>query len=374
MCRESEHPGVTTTRRAGAVAATAAFLALALSPASAGADVFRFGSTLAASANLAEAHQADTVFWSSAFPDGRSLVAPADGQIRLVKLKGIALSDTTTGAGPVGGERDFHVQVMQPLANGTFQIRNSGGTSGNLVLPPGTADPQTITDYHPENLCVRKGDVVAFNTVGGWDGVMNQTGPYPGGTPLQIFSAVPGSVTSEYEHADGTNNGDVVTAAAAANRELLMQMTLGVGAHATALCPGGTAGAEGPLALDATAPPPPEPVSVAPAPAYVQMATLPARQRVTVSRKGKLSVSLFCRLSTSRCKGTVQVRTRTSRRTLLGSQKFDIAGKSSGRATIQLSATGRRLFRRGRGRLPVRIVAVTSRGGSASLTTTLRRR
>jgi len=85
------------------------------------------------------------------------------------------------------------------------------------------------------------------------------TSTYPGGTPLQIFSSVPGSVTAQYEKADGTNNGDVVAGTAAANRELLMQMTLGSGAHATALCPGGRAGIEGPLALDATAPPPQAP-------------------------------------------------------------------------------------------------------------------
>lgn len=151
MTCEADHPACAASvtsaprrRSAGVATVAAALLARMLSPASAGAGVFTFGSTLAASADQAVAHQADTAFWHSAFPDGRSVVAPADEQIRLVKLKGIALSDAVTGVGPVGGERDFHVQVMQPLADGRFQIRNPGGTSGNLVLPPRTAAAQAI--------------------------------------------------------------------------------------------------------------------------------------------------------------------------------------------------------------------------------------
>ena len=55
-------------------------------------------------------------------------------------------------------------------------------------LPTKGSDPQAITTFKPTNFCIDTGDVLVFNTVGGWDGVMNMSGPYPMGTPLQIFS------------------------------------------------------------------------------------------------------------------------------------------------------------------------------------------
>jgi len=351
-------------------AAAGMLAALAIAPAGADAALTPFGSDLAAPANLTEARQADTAYWQTTFADGRSPVAPAAGQITAVQVKGIALANPI--AGVPGGETMFHVQVIAPRADGTFQIRDPGGTSGAFHLPPKGSDPQAITTFRPENLCVSAGDSVVFNTVGGWDGIVNQTGPYPSGTPLQIFSRVPGAVVSEFMGADMTNNGDILRPTAQPSHELLMRLTLGTGPDGTALCPGGTAG--GPAGPGATSSPPPPPP---PAGTSVRKASLPARQKVTVSRTGRLSVSLFCPSGSSRCRGSVKVMTRATKPKSLGSARFDIAAKRTGHATIRLNRTGRRLFAAAKGRLKVKLVAETSPGGSSrrsTLLSTLRRR
>lgn len=364
-----------------AVAATLVAVAVAATPAA--AAVQTFGSDLTAPANLVEKRQASTVFWQSSFADGRSLVAPASGQVRLVRIKGIALSDRTTpvGQGPPGGEREFHIQVMRPLADGTFQIRNPGGTSGFLMLPGAGTDPQTVTSYSSDatqpyrtidNLCVQQGDRVVLNAIGGWDGIRDGTGPYPDGTPLEIFSVVADDVVSEFTGSDATNNGAIIQPTAGPNRELLMQVTVGTGPHATALCPGGTAGPEGPLALDAVAP-----LQTPTAPARAQQATIPAKQRLTVSKNGKVSVALFCLPGSARCVGTLRIMSRGAPRTSLGVAQFTIAATSPGHATIFLDASGRTSFERSGGRLPVELVAETNPGGASrrsTLLTTLRRR
>ena len=200
-----------------------------------------FGSTLSAPANVTKTHQDDTVFWQAV---GAAVgTAPATGQIREIKIKGIAQSNRTApiGTGAPGGERDFHLQALHPRGDGTFQVLRS---SEGFLLPPMSADPQTISTYAPTNFCVDAGDVLAFNTVGGWDGIVVGGGPFPNGTPLSIFSSVPGAVVSEFSGHNATGNGAILTPdnAPGQGHELLMQMTLGTGSNATALCPGGTAG------------------------------------------------------------------------------------------------------------------------------------
>ena len=197
-----------------------------------------FGSTLTAPANVTKARQADTVYWQTA---GASPVAPAAGQIKELRIKGIAQSNRTDpiGTPPPGGERDFHLQALRPRGDGTYEVLR---TSQNFLLPPASTDPQTITTYAPVNFCVDAGDVLAFNTAGGWDGIVVGGGPFPNGTPLQIFSSVPGAVVSEFSGHNATNNGAILTPnnAPGQGHELLMQLTLGTGSNATALCPGGT--------------------------------------------------------------------------------------------------------------------------------------
>ena len=263
----------------------------------------------------------------------------------------------------------FHLQALKRQPDGTFLILR---TSNAFFVPPKGTDPQTITSYDPINFCIETGEVLVFNTVGGWDGIMNGTGPYPGGTRLQVFSRIPNAVVSEFEGADQTNNGDVLTASTAKTTglELLMQMTLSTGPDATPLCPGGTQGVPPPA-------PPPPPGAIPPAPTRVQKATLPAKQRVTVSKKGKLSVSVFCLPGAARCTGRVRVSTRGRSAKQVGSGAFNIAPKTTGHSTIQLSKAGRRLFSKGGGKLAVSIEAETNPGGASrrsTLATTLRRR
>jgi hypothetical protein len=352
------------------IAAAAITSGLALVPASASAAVLTYGSDLSAPANLPEARQADTIYFNSAFADGRATLSPASGQVLSVRIKGIALSNPVPGV--PGGETDFHLQVMAPLPDGTYQVRNPGGTSGNFNLPPNGTDPQTVTEYVPVNLCVYQGDVVEFNTIGGWDG-LPAGGPYPNGTPLQIFSRIPNGVVSEYTKDNGTNNGAIVTPTPGAGRELLMQVTVGTSADATGLCPGG---GPPPPPPPGPPPPPPGPPPPPPPPPPVQRATL-GTQRVTVSKTGKFVVSLFCRSGPSRCYGTVRAQSRARTPTSLGFGTFSIAAGSTGRSTAQLNKIGRKRFKAGGGRLPVNLVAETRPGGPgrrSKLAVTLRRR
>ncbi|MEA2221228.1 MAG: hypothetical protein QOJ35_3854 [Solirubrobacteraceae bacterium] len=237
--------------RAAIAAALLTPALLALAPATGGAAVMTVGSDLTAPANVVEARQADTVYWQTTFADGRSPVAPAAGQITSFRIKGRANSDKITGVGAPGGERDFHLQALRALPDGTFQVLR---TSQNFTVPPITADPEGITAYAPENFCVDPGDVIAFNTNGGWDGIVGGTGPYANGTPLQLFSNVPGAVISEFTGHNMTNNGAILTPTTQASHELLMQATLATGPDATPLCPGGTSGV----------PPPPPPPPIGP--------------------------------------------------------------------------------------------------------------
>ncbi|MEA2220706.1 MAG: hypothetical protein QOJ35_3332 [Solirubrobacteraceae bacterium] len=353
-------PTPTSARRALAAAATAA-LALAVAPASAGAALTTFGSDLTAPANIVEQRQADTAYWQTAFADGHSPLAPASGQIRSFRVKGIALANPV--AGVPGGETLFHLQALHARGDGTFEILRS---SQGFMLPEKGADPQTVTTFEPVNFCIATGDVLVFNTVGGWDGIVNQTGPYPMGTPLQIFSRVAGASVSQFTGADQTNNGDVLTASPLAGHELLMQMTVGTGPDATPLCPGGTMGQ-----ANGGAPPPPPP------PPPPQKATLPASQKVTVSKAGKLSVSVFCLPGASACSGEVRIMSRGAKPRAIGLGSFNVGPKSTGHATVFLNKTGVRLLRGGRGRLSVSIVAETEPGGAprqSTLRVTLRRR
>jgi hypothetical protein len=98
---------------------------------------------------------------------------------------------------------------------------------------------------------------------------------------------------------------------------------------------------------------------------------------VTVSKAGKLTVTLFCRTGPSRCIGTLSVKSRARTPTTLGSAAFSIASAKTGHVTIGLTRTGRNRFKAGGGRLPVTLVAVTRPGGPdrrSTLAVTLRKR
>jgi len=162
------------------VATAGGFLALALAPASSNAAVIPFGSDLAAPANLVEARQADTAYWQTTFADGRSPVVQADGQIRSVQIKGIALASPVEGE--PGGETMFHVQVMGAARRRHVSDPQSGRHERGLLPATALGRPSGDHDLSAgEPLCEgrRRG---LFNTVGGWDGIVNQSRSYPGGT------------------------------------------------------------------------------------------------------------------------------------------------------------------------------------------------
>ena len=226
---------LTRQGRGVAAAATAAALLVAV-PASSDAALLSFGSTLKARANVKQARQADTAYWQTKLPGGASPRAPANGQIKAFKVKGIALSSWKPGS-PPGGERMFHLQSLHKQPNGSYKILV---TSQAFFLPGKGTNSQTITTFRPTNFCIAKGDSLVLNTVGGWDGIANRTGPYPDGTPLQIFSGVAGATVAAYTKANGTNNGNIIRGKSTAGRELLMRLTVGTGRNGTALCKGGT--------------------------------------------------------------------------------------------------------------------------------------
>jgi hypothetical protein len=283
-------------------------------------------------------------------------LAPASGQIKSVRLKGIALSDPK--AGIPGGETMWHLQALQRQPDGTFKVLR---TSGAFYVPT-TGDPQQITTYAPENFCVDKGDVLAFNTVGGWDGIVTATGPYPNGTPLQIFSRVPGALVSQFTGADKTNNGDILRAdnARGAGEELLMQMTLGTASDAFLYCPGGTYDPQHPdrpAGAPGTPPPPPPPKPA-------RKVTIP-KQRITVSRKGKLTIALFCQPGVGPCAGVVRVLSPKGKPVTFASHSFTIPSKSTGKVSVTLRAPALRTFKRAGGRLAVKVVSQITPGGAA---------
>jgi len=187
----------------------AGLTALLALPGAAQAEYQTFGSDLSQPATLVQEHQADTAFWPVTLPGGRDALVPAAGQVKEVKIKGLALRrEDSRPAGSPGGETMFHVQAI----NGTrFRI-----TSQAFYMPT-TGDAQQVTTFTPENFCVQAGERIAFNTVGGYDAVgarPNADGsywsgsPYPMGTPLQIFARTAGARTDFYEQANGTDNGE----------------------------------------------------------------------------------------------------------------------------------------------------------------------
>jgi hypothetical protein len=351
-------------RRSALAAGAVIAFATAAAPA-ARADVSIFGSDLSAPANQTEARQADTAYWQAGFAGGASPLAPTAGQIKSVRLKGTARSAPKPGVS--GGETMWHLQALHQQSDGTLKILR---TSQAFSVPT-TGDSQQISSYEPENFCVDKGDILAFNTVGGWDGVVDQSGPYPRGTPLQLFSRVPGGSVSQFTGADKTNNGDVVRADSArgADQELLMQLTVGTAGDAVFHCTGGL------FNPYKVAPPGGTPV-IKPKPKAPQKVTIP-RQRITVSRRGKLVVALFCQPGVAQCSGSLQLLSNHSTPRRLASRRYTIAAKSTGKVSLTLSPSARRMFVSSGKRLAVKIVAETAPGGAeriVSAAMTLRRR
>jgi hypothetical protein len=196
------------------------------------AAITTFGSDLSAPANRVNAHGSDTAFWNATLAGGQGVTAPAEGQINLINVKGGVLTSTKNSQ----TARLIHFQVLRPLDANRNRVQL---TSGDFYLPR-TDDPQVVTSYaEPRlvNLCVKKGDIVALNTIGG-----SEFRPNDGvaGSELQVFSDVPGSLMRWYEKDGGTNTGATLPSFTdVPGQELLMQTWLASGPHASDICPGG---------------------------------------------------------------------------------------------------------------------------------------
>src|SRR5919202_2666688 len=163
---------------------------------SASAAMTTLGSDLTADANLVEDHGADSAFWPADPLTGAALGVPRGGQVVAVRVKGTVVPDPSGRMKPT---TMIHFQTLHPMGDGSVRVELS---SAPFYVPIG-GDPNTITTYHPVNMCLNKGDVLDFNDCGGneW-----HWGPYSG-IPFQTFSRVPGSATAFYTKHDGTKNG-----------------------------------------------------------------------------------------------------------------------------------------------------------------------
>jgi hypothetical protein len=194
------------------------------------AAVLTFGSDLSAPANRVNAHGADTAFWNAVLPGGQAVTAPEDGQITSITVKGGVLTSTKDNR----LARLIHFQILRP----------AGGTKNKVMLTsagfylPRSDGQQVVTTYNKlVNMCVKKGDIVDLNTIGGFEFRPNDA---VAGSELQIFSDVAGSSLRWYEKNGGTNNGATLPGFTEnAGQELLMQTVVSSGPNATDFCPGG---------------------------------------------------------------------------------------------------------------------------------------
>ena len=194
------------------------------------AAVTTFGSDLSAPANRVNSHGADTAFWNAALASGLPVTAPAEGQITSIKVKGGVLTSTRNER----LARLIHFQILRPLSATRNRVQL---TSAGFYLPR-SDDQQVVTTYNRlVNMCVKKGDIVDLNTIGGFEFRPDNS---VAGSQLQVFSDVPGSSVRWYEKDNGTNNGATFPSFTEdAGQELLMQTVLSTGPNATDFCPGG---------------------------------------------------------------------------------------------------------------------------------------
>lgn len=198
------------------------------------------------SATVTISHGADTAFWAQTI-DGAAITVPEDGQIVSIKVKGTALREANAKNDPA---TMVHFQTLDPAgANGARKIYL---TSSPFYMP--VDQPNKVSTFAPENLCVRQGGAVAFNTIGGhkWGGSLDAPlveNQYLHGTPWQIFASASTSSTNWYSKDNGTKNGMTMTphggrdaveghGGVEQGRELLMQVVLATGDDRSTACGG----------------------------------------------------------------------------------------------------------------------------------------
>jgi len=254
-----------------------------------------FGSNLSAPATTSEAHGADTAFWAV----GER--APEDGQIIEIRLKGSALQ-----RGGVDPLNEVHFQSLRPLPDGSMVVQAS---SAAFYVPVG-GDRDHISIYHPENLCVKKGDVVDFNDEGGF-----APPEYPEGVPFRVFAPVDGETTAHYSADNGTNNGDTLHPTADHGEQLLMQLVLGTGSDASEPCGGPRRHPDG---------------SLVKAQAKMHVVT---PQRAYVSSDRSVEPTLYCN-SAAPCAGIAKL---VKHGTKIATGRFEIDGHSGAHVPMRIT-------------------------------------
>jgi hypothetical protein len=211
---------------------------LLLAPATARAEVSDFGSDLSSPANLAANHGADTSYWNIG---AGTYTAPAEGQVTVVRLKGGVLpNERLRNSEEERLAQIIHFQVLRQRGDGTLKVVQL--STGHLQIPV-TADQQEVTTYKPTNLCVKQGDIVAFNTIGAHEYRRNPGSVGgPQGAEYQVFGRVPDQAVQWYEKDNGLNEGTTIDPSPfqpMVGFELLLRNTLATGPDATDICPGG---------------------------------------------------------------------------------------------------------------------------------------
>lgn len=324
---------------------------LAAAPAQAGR--LTLGSDLKAPATVTLSQGADTAYWPTTVA-GRRIVVPADGQVVAIRIKGAAMREK--GAGDPANM--VHFQSLDPAAR---------DGSRTVYLTSAFADmpidrPDAISTFQPENLCVRKGGAVAFNTIGGfgWNGGDPfdpnpiDTTHYGNGTPWRIFAAAGRSRTAWYSKDNGTKNGHTLRSrggtgaregygAVARDTELLMQVVVATGRDRSEPCGGPRRHPDGTL--------------VAPKKRELRVAG-GAGQRPYVTRDRRFTTGVYCETPGLTCRGRAILR--IGRRTI-AKVRISVPTQSSARVPMRLPRSAFRLLDR-QGYLRVKYILVSQFG------------
>lgn len=224
-------------------------MVLLLAPATASAEQVTFGSSLAGSPDvLHDNNKADTLFFNTSTKNSHR--SPVSGEILAIRVKGRIV--------PRAPEVDkdnniWHSQVLRQNADGTYTVDSS---SQHLYFPIGGSADEVHT-FVPSTQCVKAGEFVDFNHIGGWNGDPNETA-----TKYQIFKRDAESILQWYERDNGTNIGETFATnqqrttsgepmqtngfppGRPLQEELMMQVVVGTGFDASSLCEGGLKGYE----------------------------------------------------------------------------------------------------------------------------------
>jgi hypothetical protein len=273
---------------------------------------------------------ADTAIWNVVLAAGDPRVS-ATGQALKVSLEGCAVP-TAGGPPPL---TQIHFQDVSPLAGGSAKVNLTSQPFDIPVCGTNGASGSTVTTYEPINLCVSRGDYVAFNDEGGF--VEHR---YQNGVPYRVIGRSPGSTMNSFIRGNGTGNGATMSSrdttsmdgfASNPNEELMMQVTLGTGRDATHMCAGGTGGL----------PPPPPAVTL-------------RAQTDGVNHQRVVAVAMYCSLSPD-CQGTATLFVGSRR---YGRASFNLPGGHTSHVPIRVSPQLMTLIRRNHGVSAVLTVVV----------------